>query len=150
MNKFEAGKTDYFEITGTDVGEIQMLKIGHDNMGLGAAWHLREVVIETPDKGEVIFPCDQWLDRKHGDGKIERDLFPEQRQLSSRSPRAPSGDKFAFDNDPFDKVPPYKSERLLIEYKVSVTTSDVIHAGTDANVYVNLFGRKLETGIFKF
>ena len=74
-NKFEQGKIDYFEITGVDVGEIEKLRIGHDNSGLGAAWHLKEVVVELPNRQKIYFPSNQWFDKKGEDGKIERDLF---------------------------------------------------------------------------
>ena len=140
MNMFEAGNTDYFEVLGHDVGEIEMLKIGHDNNGMASAWHLKEVVVETRDKGKFLFPCDQWLDRKHGDGKIERDLFPEKRQMTVYPER--EGRPFAYapgDRDPYGIESP-------IEYKISVTTSDLKFAGTNANVYVNIFGRKSDTG----
>ncbi len=52
-------------------------RIGHDNKGLGPGWHLKEIQIETPhSKNKLIFPCNKWFDKKEGDGKIERDLFP--------------------------------------------------------------------------
>ena len=38
-------------------------------------WHLKEVVVESLEE-KVLFPCNKWFDRKEGDGKIERDLFP--------------------------------------------------------------------------
>ncbi len=122
VNCFEQGVTDHFTITGADVGEIKMLRIGHDNKGLSSGWHLKEVVIETPDSRKYIFRCDQWLDKKEGDGKIERDLFgaEEKREMTESDFRQFIGH--------------------LIDYSVTVRTSDILNAGTDANVYIKIYG----------
>ena len=50
-------------------------RIGHDNKGLGAGWHLKEVLITCNIDGrQWICKCYQWLDKMRGDGKIVRDL----------------------------------------------------------------------------
>lgn len=35
-DNFEQGNEDYFEVEAIDVGEIKMLRIGHDGAGFGA------------------------------------------------------------------------------------------------------------------
>ena len=35
QNNFERGQKDEFEVTGSDVGQIQRIIIGHDNSGRG-------------------------------------------------------------------------------------------------------------------
>ena len=35
QNNFERGQKDEFEVTGSDVGQIQRIIIGHDNSGQG-------------------------------------------------------------------------------------------------------------------
>ena len=52
-----------------------LARIGHDNKGIGPGWHLKTVTIQKDD-GQWEFPCNQWLDKREGDGQIERELFP--------------------------------------------------------------------------
>ena len=75
-NPFEKGNTDYFEIESHDVGDIKKIRIGHDNKGLAPGWHLKEVAIHKEDGQTWLFPCNEWFDKKEGDGQIERELFP--------------------------------------------------------------------------
>lgn len=42
-NNFERGETDIFNMTLPNLGEVQRINIGHDNHGIGAAWHLNAV-----------------------------------------------------------------------------------------------------------
>ncbi len=67
------------------------------------------------------FPCGRWLDKKEDDGAIRRRL-----PVTFRDPRA------------------FKSQ-----YRVTVTTSDIRGAGTDADVFIQLFGDEGETGKIK-
>ena len=54
-----------------------MNRIGHDNTGVGPGWHLKEVIIESIDLGKKwIFPCNRWLDKNEGDGRIDVELTP--------------------------------------------------------------------------
>lgn len=64
------------------------------------------------------FPCGRWLDIKEDDGAIRRRL-----PVSLRDPRS-----------------------FKARYRVSVTTSNIRGSGTDANVFIQLFGDEGETG----
>ncbi len=44
-NPFETGAVDKFRIQYTDVGEIEKIRIGHDNKGLASGWHLSKVCL---------------------------------------------------------------------------------------------------------
>ena len=62
-------------------------RIGHDNAGGGAAWHLNNVVIDCPSLGATwVFPCNRWLSEKDDDGKIERELFPQELETAQYKP----------------------------------------------------------------
>ncbi len=67
-----------------DVGEtIEKLRIGHDNSGFGAAWHLNKVEVRrllenTKGSRTYVFPCNRWFSRKEDDGEIVRELVPAQ------------------------------------------------------------------------
>ena len=53
-----------------------MFRIGHNNSGLSAGWHLKEVIIESLFDGRKwICECNNWLAKDEGDGKVERELY---------------------------------------------------------------------------
>lgn len=156
-NKFERGKEDVFSIKALHLGEITkvrpeatrpshlhatgwaqqshlQLRIGHDNKGMGAAWHLDRVVVKDPSTGVVslhgpchtrrlaysppypgfgnigkaiVFPCNRWFAMNEDDGQIERELVPATAEHAAAS---------------------------TTTYIVRVKTGDERYAGTDANV----------------
>ncbi|XP_078530890.1 lipoxygenase homology domain-containing protein 1 isoform X2 [Lissotriton helveticus] len=115
-NKFERGKTDVFTVEAVDIGDLKKIKIGHDNKGSSAGWFLDWVEIDAPSLGQRMkFPCGRWLDKKEDDGAIERFLFPSELQKEEYVPFVP--------------------------YEITVYTSDKFGAGTDADVFIVLYGR---------
>ncbi len=57
------------------MGELQKIKIRHDDSGAGAAWYLEKVEIYNPNTRKTyLFNCQNWLSRNDGDGKISREL----------------------------------------------------------------------------
>ncbi|XP_059505870.1 lipoxygenase homology domain-containing protein 1 [Stegostoma tigrinum] len=115
-NKFEKGNTDEFTIEAVDIGPLKKIRIGHDNRGGCAGWFLDWVEIDAPSLGQILrFPCGRWLDKAEDDGYIVRDLFPADLQTK-------------------DYVP-------FVPYEITVYTSDIYGAGTDADVFIVLYGR---------
>ncbi len=51
-------------------------RVGHDNAGGAAAWHLDRIEIVVNGR-KLNFPCNKWLDKKKDDGLIERELYRE-------------------------------------------------------------------------
>lgn len=103
------------------LGRIKKLVIGHDNSGFGSDWFLDHVVLypQTDPDEKIYFGCGQWLSRTQGDGLIERALEPR----------------------------PYPTPQLpRHSYKVEVVTGAMRGAGTDANVFVTLFGENGSSG----
>ena len=47
-NDFERNNVDVFNLTLPNVGEMKRIRIGHDNWGLGADWHLKLVGSAAP------------------------------------------------------------------------------------------------------
>ncbi|KAJ6662996.1 hypothetical protein lerEdw1_010817, partial [Lerista edwardsae] len=114
-NKFERGKTDVFMVECVDIGDLKKIKIGHDNKGKASGWFLEWVEVDAPCLGLCLaFPCGRWLDKSEDDGAIERVLFPAALQTRTYVPFVP--------------------------YEITVHTSDLFGAGTDADVYVVLYG----------
>ncbi|CAJ1070168.1 lipoxygenase homology domain-containing protein 1-like [Xyrichtys novacula] len=116
-NKFERGMIDEFIVEAVDIGLLRKLRIGHDNCGGGSAgWFLDWVEIDAPSLGQKLrFPCGRWLDKGEDDGAIIRDLFPNPLQTELYTPFVP--------------------------YEIKTFTSDVFGAGTDADVFIVLYGR---------
>uniref|UniRef100_A0A673G3G1 PLAT domain-containing protein n=1 Tax=Sinocyclocheilus rhinocerous TaxID=307959 RepID=A0A673G3G1_9TELE len=115
-NKFEKGMIDEFIVEAVDLGELQKLRIGHDNSG-SAGWFLDWVEINAPSQGQRLrFPCGRWLDTGEDDGVVVRDLYPAELQTELYTPFVP--------------------------YEITTCTSDVFAAGTDADVFIVLYGQK--------
>ena len=69
---------DDFKIECLDLGKLTKLNIEHDNKGFNSGWMLDRVeVTNSKDKTNVVFPCEQWLDKKKGDKAISRELYPQ-------------------------------------------------------------------------
>jgi hypothetical protein len=121
-NNFERGMVDEFQLRGNSIGMLSHARIRHDNSGLAAGWHLHKVAVHNKTEGWQVelSPQDVWLDASEGDGAITRTLFP----LGA------------------DGAPTQSST----EYTVTVTTSDLKGAGTDANVFIILFGTEGDSG----
>uniref|UniRef100_A0A3Q1FQV9 Lipoxygenase homology PLAT domains 1a n=1 Tax=Acanthochromis polyacanthus TaxID=80966 RepID=A0A3Q1FQV9_9TELE len=112
-NKFERGMTDEFTVEAVDIGPLKKLRIGHDNGSAG--WFLDWVEIDAQSLGQKLrFPCGRWLDKGEDDGAIVRDLFPNPLQTEFYTP---------------------------VPYEIKTFTSDVFGAGTDADVFIVLYGR---------
>lgn len=113
-NNFERGKKDEFQIESPSVGEIKKIRIGHNGANPLDGWYLDKVIIDDENLGRVYeFLCDRWLAKDEGDGKTTVFLYP--------STEAPS-----------QGVP----------YNLFIHTGDKKNAGTDSQVYVELFGEK--------
>ncbi|XP_065836583.1 lipoxygenase homology domain-containing protein 1-like [Oscarella lobularis] len=118
-NKFERGHIDKFTFESADIGDVERLLIGHDGTGPGSGWYVSRVTVDVVSSSsdacqKYVFPCNRWLAKSEGDGKLEVELLP-QTQLES------VGEK-------------------KIAYQVTVETGDVQGAGTDANVFLVLYG----------
>lgn len=53
-NNFERAQVDTFEVEAA-VGEIKSIRIGHDNSGFGASWHLDQVILSNPAIPDLQF-----------------------------------------------------------------------------------------------
>lgn len=105
----------------TDLGRVRRLVIGHDNSGFGSDWFLDHVVVyaQSDSDEKLYFGCGQWLSRTQGDGLIERALDP------SPSPTP---------------------HLLRHAYRMDIFTGTMRGAGTDANIFVTLYGNKGTSG----
>ncbi|XP_076005611.1 lipoxygenase homology domain-containing protein 1 [Genypterus blacodes] len=116
-NKFEKGMINEFIVEAVDLGDLEKIRIGHDNAGGSPGWFLDWVEIDAPSQGQKLcFPCGRWLDKGEDDGALIRDLYPSDLQTEFYTPFVP--------------------------YEIKIFTSDVFAAGTDADVFIALYGQK--------
>lgn len=119
-NDFERGHIDLFSLEAADLGELERVRIGHDGSGYGAGWYLDKIVIKGANIQEAVFPCNRWLDKKEDDGLTERELYLEGSEMATRGVR--------------------RRGPNLVSYLCQIQTMDVMDAGTDANIQLQLFG----------
>ncbi|XP_056146384.1 lipoxygenase homology domain-containing protein 1 [Lampris incognitus] len=139
---FERGAEDMFIVELEDVGDvIEKIRIGHDNQGINPGWHLDRVEIRRllrKGKGSetIIFACERWLATSEDDGETVRELVPCE-IITEKLMR-----------DGSLKVTTIEVEDALEihTYTVSVMTGDVYGAGTDANVFLTIYGDLGDTG----
>ncbi|ESO97796.1 hypothetical protein LOTGIDRAFT_208950 [Lottia gigantea] len=138
-NKFETNKEDIFTIRAIELGKLVKLKVRHDNKGGGAAWFLDRIeVIDEKNKKSYFFPCQRWLAVKEDDGQISRELVPVDQSLKKKLTRKDS--KSVYNEIALEQ------KAAMTTYNVMVETGKKFGAGTDANVYIILFGEQDTTG----
>lgn len=104
-----------------EIGSLKKVRVSHDGKGTRNEWYLDRIeMTNMKTKKQYVFVADQWLSKKR------------------EGSRGLSID-----------VPLFKNNEETIgttDYKITVKTSDVSGAGTDANVFVLLFGENGDSG----
>ena len=122
LNNFERNAEDLFGITCIDVGTPTKIRVRHDNSGFGPSWFLDKVIIHSEkDFKDYFFLCGKWL-------STEREMMAKSKEKWQQATKTG-----------VCTVP-------LVNYKVIVKTGDRWGAGTDANVYISIYGTKGDTG----
>ena len=117
-NKFERAQVDKFIHELEDIGTVERIIIGHDGKRLGSGWYCDWVELFLPEKGmKYTFNVKRWIDSAEGDKKLEVECYPSNtQQVDSQIP-----------------------------YEITVETGDKSGAGTDANVFIQLYGDQGKT-----
>lgn len=69
----EAPATYHVDLT--DVGDIQRVRVRHDDTGVGPGCYLDRIVVQAAGTlQEWTFVCQRWLARHKDDGAVERTL----------------------------------------------------------------------------
>ncbi|XP_028639051.1 lipoxygenase homology domain-containing protein 1 isoform X2 [Grammomys surdaster] len=114
-DKFERDSIEIFTVETLDLGDLWKVRIGHDNTGKAPGWFVDWVEVDAPSLGKCMtFPCGRWLAKNEDDGSIVRDLFHAELQTRRYTPFVP--------------------------YEITLYTSDVFAAGTDANIFIVIYG----------
>ena len=107
-NNFERGESDVFTVKCKNLGVIERCIIGHDNTGIGAAWHLDSVeVLSVNTMQEIVFPHRGWLSLKEPPYKTRVVLLPADQNRQD----------------------------VVCNYRIKVSTSDIRFASTTADVF---------------
>ncbi|KAI8462529.1 MAG: hypothetical protein J3K34DRAFT_500007 [Monoraphidium minutum] len=129
-DNFGRGRLDTFVVWAPqDLGQLLRLRIGHDGRGARPRWHLAGAKAVRRGSGEppATFPCGMWFARDEGDGQTTRVLL-RGRGTAGAGAGAPG-------------APPTGMRSVGYEcYRVTVRTSDLKGAGTDAAVALTLVG----------
>ncbi|DBB10366.1 TPA: hypothetical protein ACH3X3_001925 [Trebouxia sp. C0006] len=130
---FGTAAVDVFQFTCKDVGQMQMLRIGHNNTGTSPDWHLDKVIITERESGSrAVFKCGRWLSTSRDDGAICRDL-----SLSSE----------ADEEHQQDEQQEAVEAAVKTEYRVSIHTSSCRGAGMQGRVSIELHGQGGSSGL---
>eukprot|EP00794_Sanderia_malayensis_P015737 gene15737-17322_t len=75
-NPFERKQVDIFVVDSICLGDLTILRIGHNGTALGSGWFLDKVVVRESEHASKSFEfkCDRWLSARDDDGQIVRDL----------------------------------------------------------------------------
>ncbi|XP_066103488.1 lipoxygenase homology domain-containing protein 1 isoform X2 [Saccopteryx bilineata] len=146
-SKFQPGQTDTFIIYAIDLGPLTKIRIGHDNAGNKGGWFLDRVdITDTNNEITYYFPCQRWLAVEEDDGQLSRELLPVDESYvlppSEEDEEGGSGS----DNNPLDNMALEQKDKSTT-FSVTIKTGDKKNAGTDANVFLTLFGTQDNTGI---
>nr|XP_021501166.1 lipoxygenase homology domain-containing protein 1 [Meriones unguiculatus] len=144
-NKFEQGQTDNFTIYAIDLGALTKIRIRHDNTGSRPGWFLDRVDI-TDMNNEITyyFPCQRWLAVEEDDGQLSRELLPVDESYVLPSEDEEGGGRG--DSNPLDNLALEQKDKATT-FSVTVKTGDKKNAGTDANVFITLFGTQDDNGM---
>ncbi|XP_075351577.1 oxygen-regulated protein 1 [Mycteria americana] len=117
---FQRGNEDIFTVNTGNIGHLYKIRIGHTNAGNSPAWHCEEVQLLNLFSGEQFsFPAHRWLAWDQADGEISMELPV----LQQGQPILP-----------------------VTVYEVHVTTGELWNAGTEADVYISVYGERGDTG----
>ncbi|XP_075826920.1 lipoxygenase homology domain-containing protein 1 isoform X3 [Microtus pennsylvanicus] len=138
-------QTDTFTIYAIDLGSLTKIRIRHDNTGNRPGWFLDRVDI-TDMNNEITyyFPCQRWLAVEEDDGQLSRELLPVDESYVLPSEDEEGGGHG--DNNPLDNLALEQKDKSTT-FSVTVKTGDKKNAGTDANVFITLFGTQDDNGI---
>ncbi|TSK72011.1 Lipoxygenase homology domain-containing protein 1 [Bagarius yarrelli] len=115
---FERAQIDIFNAEIMDlISPLSRVTIGHDNAGISCGWYCEKVTVYCPYTGiEQVFPCRRWLDEDVGDGLVEREMY--------------------------EMVSLRKCKLKKFQWSLWIFTTDMKGAGTDAQIFIQVYGEK--------
>ena len=86
-DNFESGQVDKMKVEFEKIGTPYKIRIGHDNSGAFAGWHLDRVEMTNMATNRTYtFKCNRWLATDEDDGSIVRELPAEGEDIKKPQP----------------------------------------------------------------
>ncbi|NXR66223.1 LOXH1 protein, partial [Rhadina sibilatrix] len=122
-NKFERNQMDEFSFSEMlSLGDLCKVRIWHDNKGIAPGWHLEYIdVMDSAMDKTFRFQCDRWLAKGEDDGQLIRELACANNDILELKERT-------------------------VKYETIVVTGFEKGAGTDANVFITIYGLNGDSG----
>ncbi|XP_055489425.1 lipoxygenase homology domain-containing protein 1-like [Leucoraja erinacea] len=121
--KFQSGQKDVIivcTVNTKNIGKLYKIRIGHNNTGKFPGWHCKSIHLQNTSSGkEYHFNVNSWMDRNKGDGEVCREM-----------PVLENG----------------KEVFPVTDYEIFIVTGDLWNGGTEANVYIVIYGKRGDTG----
>ncbi|XP_075440426.1 oxygen-regulated protein 1 isoform X2 [Ascaphus truei] len=126
--KFQQGQVDMFEIEAVSLGELGRVLLCCDANRKSQYWYCEKVIIREQGKdSEYIFNCERWLPfMSQGIQHTEIELQVQGMQI-------------------FPKTEEQKEENEG-DWKITVVTGNFHKAGTDATVFLYVYGERTDSG----
>ncbi|XP_058639791.1 lipoxygenase homology domain-containing protein 1 isoform X4 [Onychostoma macrolepis] len=120
-DRFERGQEDTFNLEIDDIAPLKKLRVRIDGTGSRPDWFLDKIIMRNLSTEEVyVFTYEEWLSKTKG---------PKRTKVC--------------------ELPAVVEDEEMVEkttYSIQVKTSDIAAAGTDANVFLIVFGENGDTG----
>ncbi|XP_075070522.1 oxygen-regulated protein 1 [Mixophyes fleayi] len=128
LNPFRQGQVDVFEIEAVSLGKLQRLRVACEANHKSQYWYCDKIIIrEQGALSEYVFNCERWLPyMSKGSLHSEIELQVQEIEQSSEV-----------------KHPTEINEG---EWKITVVTGNLPKAGTDATVFLYVYGEEADSG----
>ncbi|CAH8592932.1 unnamed protein product [Heterobilharzia americana] len=136
--RFQRNKIDTFYIELEELQEpYSKLRIWHNDKGISTDWHLKKVEIRKVKTRQYtfityVFPCNKWISRNMDNAALEHELLPSHMIQDQ--------------NGVIQLEKEITPKWSIHTYEVRITTGDKAFAGTDASVYLTLYGENGDSG----
>ncbi|CAF0764579.1 unnamed protein product [Adineta steineri] len=120
---FEQNQLDTFAIVGWDIGDLSEITVESDKTQLASDWDLKEMIMwkilpsDNHKLTQIYFPFNNWLGTKESKLKAKKEVYP----VIDHHRRGP------------------------ICYEITVKTGKDFGGGTDANVFIIIYGESGRT-----
>ncbi|KAK4470570.1 hypothetical protein MN116_006112, partial [Schistosoma mekongi] len=121
IEMFKPNVESKFRLYIKDIGIPYKLRVEHDNKGSNPHWHLEQILLTNLNTQEQYeFYCNRWLSTREDDGSILR-------EIPARGPGI-------------------TNPQSLYHYIIQIYTRNKPNSGTNANIFINIFGDKGDSG----
>ncbi|XP_075684221.1 oxygen-regulated protein 1 [Rhinoderma darwinii] len=115
---FQPRQEDEFKVEIPSIGKLYKIRIGHDGSGDHHEWELKQITLRQMKNGKTFtFEANRWLSKSHGNLICELPVVEHGAMIYP-----------------------------VVKYKINVYTGHLEQAGTEAPVYICLYGERGDSG----